>query len=128
MKIDDWMHRHQRDIPHWCLLLALVCLLVAVSSLAKAEGISVGMSCTANWNPSSGATGYRVYVGSTATLKTQKAQVTTTSVQCSALGLTVGQHYMHVTAFNAAGESGASATLPFVVLAIPASPTGLTLE
>lgn len=109
--------------------IALVCLILIFifAGKAMADGPSVGISCSARWTATAGATGYRVYVGSTATNKTQRAQVTTTSVQCSDLNLSAGQQYIHVTAFNVAGESVASNTLPFVLVTVPAAPVGLEL-
>lgn len=111
---------------------ALVGLILAIGAgikSAHAEGVITGPDCSARWTAPSGTVqGYRIYVGATATTKTQRAHVASTSVQCSALNLVAGQHYVHVTAYNAAGESGASNTLPFVlVTAAPGVPTGLEL-
>ncbi|WP_203910437.1 fibronectin type III domain-containing protein [Rhizocola hellebori] len=55
------------------------------------------------WNASSGATGYRVYEGTT-----QRAQVTATSATIGSLA-TCSSHTYTVRAFNANGESASSA-------------------
>ncbi len=55
------------------------------------------------WNASSGATGYRVYEGTT-----QRAQVTGTSATISGLGACTSHSYT-VAAYNANGESAKSA-------------------
>lgn len=107
-------------------------LLFGVAETVRAEGTITGANCTLRWAAGAGGgpvEGYRVFVGSSAGLKTQRAEVTGTSVPCSALNLTEGQWYVHIAAFNVAGASGASATVPFVlVLTAPSIPVNVTVE
>lgn len=98
---------------------------------AHAEGSVVSDACTLRWQaPTTGGPveGYRVYVGTTAATKTRRADVPGTSVACGALSpaITAGQQYVHVTAYNVVGESGASTSTPFVVVTTaPGVPTAV---
>ena len=107
-------------------LIVIVCFLGLVG-IAKGDGVTTSADCTLSWDaPTGPVDGYRVFVGSTATAKTQRVQVTATTVPCSSLNLTAGQNYAHVVAFNVAGASPASTTVPFVlVLSPPAAPVNL---
>lgn len=92
---------------------------VGLVNIARAEGPVIG-SCSLTWDASTGhVDGYRVYVGTSPTNKAQAAETVSTSIPCSALNLTEGQNYAHVTAYNVAGESGASDTVPFVLVTTP---------
>lgn len=111
------------------LFVVLMCV-VGLVNIARAEGNIVGPDCTLTWDPpTSGPAvdGYRVYVGSTSTVKTQRAETVNTTISCADLNLSEGQHYAHVTAYNVAGESGESNTLPFVVTGVPGVPANLRL-
>lgn len=113
--------------PNFILFLVLLMF----GGVAMAEGPTVA-DCRLAWGaPTSGGPveGYRVYVGPTADSKTARFETSTTSADCSDLGLTEGQQYAHVTAFNAAGESGGTNTVPFfVVTQPPGAPTDLQVQ
>jgi hypothetical protein len=80
------------------------------------------------WTASTGATGYKVYRGMTASSLTLLQNVGGTSLTNSGL-MNGTTYYYQVTAVNAAGESGksnqASAT-PQAPVTVPAAPTNLT--
>ncbi|GAA2353760.1 hypothetical protein Cme02nite_46270 [Catellatospora methionotrophica] len=91
-------------------------------------GLTVGTiantSIALSWNASSGATGYRVYEGTTV-----RATVTGTSTTITGLAA-CSAHTYTVAAYNASGESaksgGVSATTTGCTT-VPATPSGLTV-
>lgn len=122
------MEKIERVVIGIFLVFTCGLLLLAYAKDASAEGVNVGPNCRIQWNASTGrVSGYRVFVGTSAEDKTQRAEVTSTAVPCADVEATEGQQYVHVTAFNEGGESGPSATVPFFVTSAPSTPTGLVV-
>lgn len=99
-------------------------------------GSYFGPSKVFTWNPNteSDLAGYKFYAGASSRLYSVVQDVgltptpTNPSHPLSQLGLTDGQWYVAVSAYDFAGnESGWSVELPFVIDTVPpAAPTGLS--
>ena len=105
-------------------LLALILLL---PSFVLAQ--TVGPGCSFAWDYAdpmpSDVDGFRLYVGGAVAWEGAVKTVT-----CEAAGIdTSGEYSVHVTAYNAAGESAPSNSLGFTFAATaPSSPSNLRIE
>lgn len=110
-------------------------LLIGLSAFA--EGPIVGKNSVIYWNPNteSDLAGYKLYLGVSSGVYssvrdvglTQSPSSPEVSVLASFPGITDGQYYVVVTAYDLAGnESGYSAEAPFFLNAVaPANPVGV---
>lgn len=110
--------------------IVVIGFFIGYATYTYAEGPSVTGGCSIEWDAPAGVVdGYRVYAGATAENKQMRRETAETSIPCNALRLPDGQNYIHVTAFNAAGEGGASNTIPFVLVStVPQVPSNLRLQ
>jgi hypothetical protein len=118
------------------LLAAL--LLAAVPTIASAEGVVCGPTCTLSWGavttytdgtpiPSTSPVTYGVYISTT----NVKPATPTTTVSGTSFAFTggTGQHYTWLTARAGGQESAPTTALPFVrSLGVPATPSGVTVR
>lgn len=112
--------------PAILLATLVILLLLPLATISAAPLVWVGPNCTVGWDhPTPDVVqGYRVYLDGSPVVDT-----TEQTTNCAAMGVTVGQHEAYVTAYNPAGGSGASNTVPFVFIdAAPAAPTGVALS
>ena len=81
--------------------------------------------CTLSWTSQQGATGYRLYWGNAPGERTQSADMgAALTARCSGVGMVpTAQYHVVVRAYNAAGTSGDSNEVPFVLLGPPLPPT-----
>lgn len=116
------------------MLRALVlqtCLLLIIASPALAEGPVRGPSAGATWdaNTEPDLEGYRVYFGATPTTMSYVFEVVAPGLSYGGLGLTPGQWYVSVSAYDLSGnESEKAGPLPFMYDPVaPVSPGRFTL-
>jgi hypothetical protein len=113
-------------------------LLAAVPTIASAEGVVCGPTCTLSWGavttytdgtpiPSTSPVTYGVYISTT----NVKPTTPTTTVSGTSFAFTggTGQHYTWLTARAGGQESAPTTALPFVrSLGVPATPSGVTVR
>lgn len=104
----------------------------APSAPANVTAASADGQATVSWNAVTGATSYKVYLGSTAGVTASNALVstTTTATSLTQTGLANGAaYYFIVTASNSAGESAASSEVsvtPAAAATAPTAPAGVS--